>query len=129
MDLPRYLTVQIMTAVCLAMTLLTESRAEGTQREFNIARGWAQATLRQFGEQAGGQFIFSEERVTGVRTAEVKGKFTALIALSRMLEGTPLLAVQDPKTGALTVRRKDADTQDQSGTGVRDRHANAKQRD
>ena len=118
-----------MTAACLAVTLLTESRADGTLREFNIAGGWARATLRQFGEQAGGQFIFSEERVIGVRTAEVKGKFTSIIALSRMLEGTSLLAVQDQKTGALTVRRKDADVQDQNSAAVRDRQANAKRSD
>ncbi|MES2697821.1 MAG: STN domain-containing protein [Verrucomicrobiota bacterium] len=79
--------------------------AEPARRNFNLPAGLAETTLRLFAEQAGGQFVFSAEKVAGVRTRSVKGLYTKQEALDRMLEGTGLRAVQDAETGALTVDR------------------------
>lgn len=79
--------------------------AEPARRNFDLPAGEAETTLRLFATQAGGQFVFSSEKVAGVRTKPVKGSFTKHEALTRMLEGTGLRAVVDAKTGALTVDR------------------------
>jgi len=79
--------------------------AEPAKRAFDIPAGVAEATLRTFSEQAGGQFIFSSDKVTGVRTNAVKGSFTPREALDRLIAGTDLRAVQDGRAGALTIDR------------------------
>lgn len=89
---------------CLALALPLRS-AEPATRSFNIPAGPAESTLRQFSEQAGGQFLFSAEKVAGVRTNIVRGDFTARDALQRLVAGTTLRAVHDERTGALTVDR------------------------
>src|SRR5215211_5428586 len=58
---------------------------EAATRRFDIPAGPAESTLRQFSEQAGGQFIFSADKVAGVRTHSVKGQFTARDALDRLV--------------------------------------------
>lgn len=65
----------------------------------------AEETLRIFAKQAGGQFVFSSEKVAGVRTRSVTGQYTKQEALERMLAGTGLRAVRDEETGALTIDR------------------------
>lgn len=85
--------------------LLSLAAGEPGKRAFEIPAGPAEATLRTFSDQAGGQFLFSAEKVAGVRTNAVKGDFTAREALQRLVAGTALRAVQDERTGALTVDR------------------------
>ncbi|MFO1446736.1 MAG: TonB-dependent receptor [Opitutaceae bacterium] len=85
------------------------SAAEGELRTFDVPPGMAETTLRRFGDQAGGQFIFSAEKVRGVETQAVKGRFTPIQALNSMLAGTDLVPVRDDKTGALTVTRMAGD--------------------
>lgn len=87
------------------VVLLPLQAAEAAKRAFDIPAGLAETSLRRFSEQAGGQFVFSADKVAGVRTRAVKGEFTALDALTRLLAGTTLRAVQDERTGALTVDR------------------------
>lgn len=79
--------------------------AEPARRTFEIPAGSAELTLRAFAEQAGGQFLFSAEKVAGVQTNAVKGVFTERDALQRLVAGTELRPVQDERTGALTVER------------------------
>ena len=79
--------------------------AEPVRKAFDIPAGPAGTALRRFAEQAGGQFVFSAEKVAGVRTNALKGEFGAREALQRLVTGTPLRAVQDERTGALTVGR------------------------
>lgn len=85
--------------------------AEPTRRNFDLPAGDAETTLRLFATQAGGQFVFSAEKVAGVRTNAVKGLFTKHEALERMLQGTGLRAVLDAETGALTVDRAEASSE------------------
>ncbi|MDO8545593.1 MAG: TonB-dependent receptor [Opitutaceae bacterium] len=81
------------------------SAAVPATRPFDIPAGPAETTLRQFSDQAGGQFLFSTGKVAGVRTNALTGEFTARDALERLVAGTALRAVQDEGTGALTVDR------------------------
>jgi hypothetical protein len=74
-------------------------------RNFSIAAADAETSFRQFSEQAGVQFIYSAEKIRDVRTNAVSGKYTSRQAIDRMLEGTPLVAVYDSQSGALTVDR------------------------
>ena len=91
----------------LAVVALTLSvyAGEPPRKSFDIPAGPAESTLRRFSDQAGGQFVFSADKVAGVRTQAVKGEFTARQALDRLVAGTELRAVQDDRTGALTVDR------------------------
>lgn len=81
--------------------------AEDVRKDFDIAEGDAPVTLKAFSAQAGGQLIFSANSVDGVRTAAVRGSYTVRDAIERMLTGTPLVAMQDARTGAWVVKRRD----------------------
>jgi len=92
--------------------------AEAAKRSFDIPAGGAETTLRQYAQQAGGQFLFSNEKVAGVRTNAVKGEFTAAVALEQMVAGTALRVVRDQRTGALTVDRVPAAATSGPGFGT-----------
>lgn len=97
----------LLVLLLLACSWLTAS-AQAAKRSFDIPAGRAEVTLKAFADQAGTQFFFSAEKVGGVRTAPVKGEFAAREALDWMLKDSGLVAVQDKKTGALSVRRDDS---------------------
>lgn len=78
--------------------------AEGTKL-FDVPAGEAVETLRLAAQQAGKEIMFPADTVRGVQTAAVKGEFTPLAAFNRMLADTPLMVVQDEKTGAFAVSR------------------------
>lgn len=91
--------------------------ADAVPHAFDIPAGAAETTLRTFTEQAGGQFIFSADRVGGVTTRAVRGKMAARQALEQMLAGTELHAVQEETTGALTVGRSNRSAGVPTGRG------------
>ncbi len=112
--------------LCLALTAATSAiAAEPVKRAFDIPSGAAETTLRTFSEQAGGQFIFSGDKVTGVRTNAVKGTFSAREALDRLIAGTDLRTVQDGRTGALTVDRVPSATSATGNGAIEGRVLNA----
>ena len=96
--------VAIVSGVYLAGVLATAA-AEDRKRDFEIPAGAAETTLRLFAEQAGTQFVYSTDKVKGVRTNGVKGEYAPREALTRLIAGTELRVVQDEGTGALTVDR------------------------
>lgn len=79
--------------------------ATETKKTYDLPAGDAVERLRQFAEISGRETLFATDVVRGVRTQPVKGELGAAEALNQMLEGTGLLVVADPKTGALAVRR------------------------
>lgn len=89
----------------MMLALCCLSAAEAPRRAFDLSAGPAETTLQTFSQQAAGQFIFSAGKVGDVTTRAVKGEYTAREALDLMLAGTELYAVQDARTGALTVGR------------------------
>lgn len=98
----------------LALTL-TAWAADSAKRSFAIPGGEAESTLRQFSQQAGVQFIFDSEQVSGLRTAALNGEYLPREALDRMFAGTGFTAAQDPKTGALTLHKTRAPEKNGSG--------------
>ncbi len=92
----------------LAASALNVPAAETGQKNYDIAAGDAETTLKQFVEQSGAQVVFFVNKVRGVTTHELHGEYEARAALERMLAGTELFVVQDEKTGALVVNRSPA---------------------
>src|SRR5687768_6107338 len=93
------------TWLLLGLLACSLSAAKPAKRSFDIPAGLAETTLRQFADQAGGQFIFSATKVAGVRTNPIRGDFTPRDALDRLVAGTDLRVIHDERTGALTVDR------------------------
>jgi hypothetical protein len=83
----------------------TPTVAGGATRAFDIPAATAESTLRIFAEQADTQFVYSADKVEGVRTNALKGNYAPREALAHLVSGTELFVVQDERTGALAVDR------------------------
>ncbi|MSU49406.1 MAG: hypothetical protein EXS37_10025, partial [Opitutus sp.] len=94
-------------ALVAALTLVLASlapAAEPARRTFNVPAADAEKALKVFSEQARLEVLFPTALVSGVRTKSVSGDLPPREALAQMLAGTGLVAVQDEKTGALSLR-------------------------
>lgn len=76
------------------------------KRPFHLPAGDAIQTLKRFAQQAGREIVYPVDQVRGVQTKALRGEFTALEAITQLLEGTVLRATQDQETGALSVTRR-----------------------
>lgn len=76
------------------------------KRSYDLPRGDAATTLRQFAAASGRSLVFVNDKVRGEITNAVRGDFAPQDALKRMLAGSALEAAQDAATGALVVSRK-----------------------
>ena len=95
-------------AIVLTGTAFGASRlaaAESANHAFDIPAENAETALRTFAEQADTQFVYSADKVKGVRTNALRGNYAPREALDRLVSGTELFVVQDDRTGALTVDR------------------------
>ncbi len=94
-------------ALCSAVvaSAATTVTAPAEKRTFNLPRGDAATTLKQFAADAGTPIVYLVDRVRGITTHAVSGEFTPREALERMLAGTALEAAQDAATGALMIKR------------------------
>ena len=79
--------------------------ADAPARRFDLPAGDAGQTLKQFAAQAGAQILYSAKDVGGIATKPLQGEFPPLVAIERMLQGTPLKAREDPATRAIAVTR------------------------
>jgi len=89
---------------CIALPLLFAAEAQ-SKKSFNIAAGEVVAALRQFATQSGAQVIFPEDAIEGTTTPAVKGAFTPVEAIERLLSGTNLKAARDQESGSFAVSR------------------------
>src|SRR5690349_24122242 len=82
-------------ALLLAAGLLppVAHAADDAKRTYNLPSGDAIQTLKRFAQQAGREIVYPVDQVRGVQTKAVHGEFTALEAITRMLEGTTLRAI------------------------------------
>ncbi|HEY8994569.1 MAG TPA: TonB-dependent receptor plug domain-containing protein, partial [Lacunisphaera sp.] len=78
---------------------------EPARKDFRLPAGDAAVTLKKFVEQSGAQVVYLVDSVRGVTTKAVRGKLASREALRRMLAGTALTALEDTRTGALTISR------------------------
>ena len=92
-------------SVAVAVAPLGAATAEA-KRSFDLPRGDAATTLRQFAAAAGRSLVFATDKVRGETTNAVRGDFTPREALERMLAGSALAADEDAASGALVVSRK-----------------------
>ena len=105
---PSFPAVPVVLASCsvaVAAAPLGAATVEA-KRSFDLPRGDAATTLRQFAAAAGRSLVFVTDKVRGETTNAVRGEFTPRDALERMLAGSALEAAQDAATGALVVSRK-----------------------
>lgn len=107
----RVLTLGMVISVLASPALRA---ADLTRKVYDIPRGDAATTLKQFVEQSGEQVVFLVEKVRGVTTNAIRGEYVARTALDQMLSGTDLYALQDDKTSALVVNRSAARSQAKS---------------
>ena len=104
----RFIFTRLLAALGMALVITVAlAAAEPAKKRFDIPAGDAETALRQFSQQAGVELVFSIEKVTGVRTNAAIGDYTPREAIEQMVAGTDLTVVQDEKTEALAVRRKD----------------------
>lgn len=75
-------------------------------KTFDVPAGNAVDTLKRAALQAGLEIVYSAETVRDVKTNAISGQYSPRDALSRMLEGTDLYVVQDDRTGAMSVLRR-----------------------
>jgi iron complex outermembrane receptor protein len=78
-------------------------------RSFDLPADVIEKSLKRFAAQSGLQVLFPTDAVAGVRSRPVQGEMTSRQALDQMLVGTGFAAVQDPKSGALTVKKLPAE--------------------
>ncbi|MGH8020864.1 MAG: hypothetical protein ACREIA_21785 [Opitutaceae bacterium] len=112
----RWLEFQMFIAIGAfwGVVIARAAPAGATVQIIDIPAGVAQDTLRQFAQQTACQIVFSPETVRDVPTHAIRGELSILTALTRMLEGTSLMAVQDGKTRAFAVLRKRASPKESS---------------
>ena len=105
---PLFPAAPVVLASCSAIMAAAPPGAATVEakRSFDLPRGDAATTLRQFAAAAGRSLVFVTEKVRGETTNQVRGEFTPREALERMLAGSALEAAQDASTGALVVSRK-----------------------
>lgn len=83
--------------------------AEVSTIPFDLPAAYADQSLKIFSAQAGLEVLFRSDITKGVRTNAVKGDLTPREALTALLSGTGLVAVQDEQTGVFSVRKETAE--------------------
>ncbi|MDP3070001.1 MAG: TonB-dependent receptor [Opitutaceae bacterium] len=96
---------RLLFAVLFSIVFSAAIGAADAAKMFDVPAGAAAETLKRFAQQAGQQVVFPANEVRGVRTAAVKGEFTARDGLTRLLAGTELAATFDEKSGTFAVAR------------------------
>lgn len=106
----RRLLVSVLALLLVGLPVAIAAAADvaPARKTYDLPADTADKALRRFSEQSGIQVIFPSEVVRGVRANAVQGSLTAREALDQLINGTGLVAVQDAKTGALTVRKETA---------------------
>jgi hypothetical protein len=94
--------------VLLVNVVLADSlrAASAERRHYTLRADEAALAFREFAAASGREILFAAASVRGVKTSPVRGEFSAFEALTRMLAGTALYALEDARTGAFAVRRR-----------------------
>ena len=90
-------------AALLCFTFIPAMAADNDKIAFDVPAGNAVQTIKQFAQQAKREIVFPS--VGDIRTNAVQGTLSVREGLDRLLDGTPLTAVEDRKTGAFAVRK------------------------
>lgn len=78
--------------------------AASARKTFDLPAGPASESVKRFIAQSEVQLLFAADELAGVRTNALKGEYSVREAIDRLLEGTPLVAVQTPN-GSIAIKR------------------------
>lgn len=78
-----------------------------SQKYYDVPAGYAVNTLKEFSAVSGEQIVYLVNKVQGVKTHAVRGKYRAREVLEIMLDGTLLVPVLDQRSGAIIINRLD----------------------
>lgn len=105
--------------------------AAAAKTSFDLPADVLEKSVKRFAAQSGLEVLIPSDALAGVRTRGVRGEMTSRQALDAMLAGTGLTVLQDPKTGAFSVRKeapKEGVEQQRGAAVVRSPHAQKKTR-
>src|SRR6202165_1458924 len=104
---------------CLALTMLgAQAFADPTLRHFDIQTQATASALNEFARQADITLVFASALVEQHRLAGIKGDFTVLEALKKLLDGTGLSFTQvSATTIAISAENKAAEPQHPQASG------------
>lgn len=94
-----------------------QSAGNNARVEVSIEAAALGDSLRAFSAQSGIPVIFSEKQVDGKSAAAIRGTFTPLAALERLIEGTGLRVVEG-QGGTFVLREAGASGQPSAGAGT-----------
>jgi TonB-dependent receptor len=89
-----------------ATAVAAGSAVEEQKRSYRLPHGEAVTILAQFATESGRPILFMMDAVRGEQTNALTGSYTPREALDRLLAGTALVAVHDPKSGGFIVNRR-----------------------
>jgi len=89
----------------LAAPLASSAAGAAAKKAFDIPAGDVVLALKAFSAQSGAQVIYPEEQIEGAKTNALKGAFTPVDAIDRLLAGTKLKAAYDQGSGSFAVSR------------------------
>jgi len=91
----------------MVISPLVGRAAKQDRKAFDVPAGAAEQTLKKFSQQSGLQVVFAPDATDGVRTTALKGEFTPMEAVNRLLADTDLGVIMDEKTDVLSIVRLD----------------------
>jgi iron complex outermembrane receptor protein len=100
-SLCRFLPQALVALLCFVINPVLA--ADTDKIAFDVPAGDAAQALKHFAQQAKREIVFPS--VGDIQTNAVQGSLTVREGLDRLLAGTPLTALEDPKTGAFAIRR------------------------
>src|SRR5689334_19599265 len=98
------------SAAALALFLAPYAGAEGLKTHYDIPAQPLAAALKNLAETGDLQLVYSPEVVAGVRSQALKGEYTPLEALDRLIAPAGLTYSYDGKD-TIVVKRKPSDAQ------------------
>lgn len=97
----------VFALLACAATFAMVRGAEVRTRSFDLPADLLENTIKRFAAQSELEVLIPSDALAEVRTRPVRGEMTSRAALEAMLVGTGLIPLQDPKTGAFTLRKKE----------------------
>src|SRR3546814_11895940 len=103
LSIPRHVFLATAVAAVLAISATTAAAQDRTYR-FELPRQSLAQTLRDYGQIAGQQIVFTEALVEGRSAPELRGTYTAEEALERLLDDSGL-TTETNAAGVIMIRR------------------------
>ncbi|HEY5755385.1 MAG TPA: TonB-dependent receptor, partial [Steroidobacter sp.] len=98
----------LLSCVC-SLLLAGNAAADALKRRIDIPAGDLTVALELLAKQSGAEFVYSTEKLKGLRTNGVEGELTTEDAVSKLLEGTPLTLKKMHDSGAFLIAESKLD--------------------